>query len=157
MAKFKFDYAIFSDGSCRMTHGAYAAIVLKSNKILHTVKGIAYKTTNNRMELMGAIEGLKKIPEGKSVILYTDSQYVITCIYSVRKWHKSDWSSVNGKIANSDVLEQLLPLVSLVKITPKWVKGHSGNTYNEMCDQIAADLTDKMVRGKPIELQGETP
>ncbi len=97
-------------------------------------------TTNNRMELMGVIFGLQQIKIKSNVNVYTDSRYVIDGINLgwAKKWKSNNWyRTKNEKAANYDLWEKLLNLLSKHTVEFHWVKGHSGHTENERCDQLA--------------------
>lgn len=98
------------------------------------------RTTNNRMELLGAIEGLRALKERCSVKLHTDSQYVVNAIEKgwAAKWRANGWMrNKTDKAVNPDLWEQLLKLCQQHDVKFIWVKGHSGNKENERCDVLA--------------------
>ena len=100
------------------------------------------KTTNNRMELMAAIESLKLLKEECSVELYSDSKYLTDAINKkwIDSWKKNGWKKSDKKpVLNVDLWQELLSLTEKHSITFIWVKGHNGNVYNEICDSLAVD------------------
>ena len=139
-----FDYIIYTDGACSGNPGSggWAAIIFnkrsgqKSKKI-----GGEIKTTNNRMELMAIIHALESIPKESSLQIFTDSKYVINGIELwIKKWKMHDWRGSNKKkVKNKDLWMKLDMLSSQFQITWNWVKGHSGNKYNEEVDRLARD------------------
>lgn len=98
-------------------------------------------TTNNRMELMATIVALRELEyRDKPVTLYSDSSYVVNGINKgwARGWRQRGWIKSDRQPAiNPDLWSELLDLVAGLTVTFKWVKGHSGNPFNERCDQLA--------------------
>ena len=132
-----YDYIIYTDGGCRVNPGgagAYAAVVLdgNTNQVLHQLCGDEPSTTNNRMELMAAIIGLQVVPNNSSLLIYSDSQYLIKTMEGYYQRKK-----------NLDLWEILDELVEDKEITWNWVRGHDGNQYNEMCDEMCTKAQDK--------------
>lgn len=98
-------------------------------------------TTNNRMELMGVIVALRNLEhKNLPVTICTDSSYVVNGITKgwAKSWRKNNWIKSDKKPAvNPDLWSELLDLIEPLKITFVWVKGHSGHTFNERCDELA--------------------
>lgn len=133
---------IFCDGACSKNPGpgGWAAILISSNsEVISSVSGHEKHTTNNRMELIGAIEGISEAAKiSVEMTVFTDSTYVKDGITKwIFAWRKSNWK--NGKIKNIDLWMKLSNLTMKYKVKWEWVRGHSGNKYNEMADQIARD------------------
>lgn len=132
---------IYTDGGCKNNPGSggYGAVLIygKSRKELSG----GYKlTTNNRMELMAAIEGLKMLKEPCAVECYSDSRYVVDGINLgwAKKWKENNWwRTKSAKAINIDLWEQLLLQCEKHKVKFIWVKGHAGNKENERCDELA--------------------
>ncbi|CAK0753260.1 DNA polymerase III subunit epsilon [Gammaproteobacteria bacterium] len=143
---------IYSDGACRGNPGpgGWAAIVRISNqeKIL---SGAEINTTNNRMELMGAIQGLESLAEPYHVSLYTDSQYVKKGMETwIAAWKKKGWiTQEKSPVKNMDLWMRLDQVCSYHVIEWHWVRGHTGNAGNELADQSANQAIDKMLRSQP--------
>lgn len=120
--------------------GGYGAVIMYEGKIIELSGGFRL-TTNNRMELTGAIVALQNLPvKEKPVTLYTDSSYVVNGITKgwAKKWRANNWIKSDKKPAiNPDLWGVLLDLVEVLDITFMWVKGHAGNEYNERCDRLA--------------------
>ena len=98
------------------------------------------RTTNNRMELSGAIAGLSALKEPCSVTLYSDSKYMIDALQKgwAVGWRARGWKKSDGKPAlNPDLWARLLELTELHDVKTVWVKGHAGHAYNERCDALA--------------------
>ena len=132
---------IYTDGACKNNPGpgGYGAILVYNGREKE-ISGGEKKTTNNRMELLAAINGLKMLKEPCEVALYSDSKYLIDSVengwvYSSQKngWRKSDKSPAQ----NPDLWVELLGLLDYHKVSFMWVKGHNGHEYNERCDRLA--------------------
>ena len=135
---------IYTDGACSGNPGAggYCAILI-FNGIEKIVSGGEADTTNNRMELVAVIEGLKALKEPCEVDLYSDSQYVINAINEkwLDGWVQSGWRAESKKsVKNVDLWQALIPLLKKHKINFIKVKGHSDNEYNNRCDKIAVGI-----------------
>ena len=136
------DYIIYTDGACSGNPGSggWAAIIFNKTSGLKTEKiGGEIKTTNNRMELMAIIEALESIPKYSKLEIFTDSKYVINGIELwIKKWKTNDWLGSNKKkIKNKDLWIKLDFLSNQFQIKWSWVKGHSGDKYNEEVDKLA--------------------
>ena len=98
-------------------------------------------TTNNRMELMACIVGLSALKKQLSVIIVSDSKYVVDGITQgwAKRWQSNGWMKNKTEPAvNPDLWEQLLELCGMHKVSFQWVKGHDGNEGNERCDALAS-------------------
>ena len=131
---------IYTDGSCIKNpgNGGWAAIIFMNNKKI-AITGNKKNTTNNQMELMAAIEALKKIPTGQKVQVYTDSKYVKLGITEwIEKWSQNNWkTSSKQKVKNLELWTELNEISKKHKIEWFWVKGHAGNPINEEVDTLA--------------------
>ena len=131
---------IYTDGSCieNPGNGGWAAIIFMNNKKI-AITGNKKNTTNNQMELMAAIEALKKIPTGQKVQIYTDSKYVKLGITEwIEKWSQNNWkTSSKQKVKNLELWTELNEISKKHKIEWFWVKGHAGNPINEEVDTLA--------------------
>jgi ribonuclease HI len=97
-------------------------------------------TTNNRMELTAAIEGLAALKTPCVVELFSDSAYVVNGIEKgwARRWRANGWYRPNKQLAeNRDLWEKLLKLCERQRVRFQWIKGHAGHAENERCDQLA--------------------
>ena len=135
---------IYTDGACSGNPGAggYCAILIY-NGVEKIVSGREDNTTNNRMELLAVIEGLKTLKEKCNVNLYSDSQYVINAINQdwLKNWQKNNWrNSAKEAVKNVDLWQNLLKLLQTHKVEFIKVKGHADNEYNNRCDKIARDI-----------------
>lgn len=139
---------IFTDGACRGNPGPGGwAAYLRYGDADKLIKGAEPDTTNNRMELMAAIQGLAALKRNETVTLTTDSQYVRQGITGwVAKWKKNGWKTAARKpVKNQDLWEELDRLTALHQVEWHWVKGHSGHAENELVDQAANDAIDEML------------
>ena len=128
---------IYCDGSCLGNPGAggWAAILIY-NGHEKQVHGYEVNSTNNRMELTAAIKALETLTQKVSVEIFTDSQYVKNGITNwIFSWKKNNWK--NGKIKNIDLWKKLDTISEKHDIEWNWVKGHSGDRYNEIADELA--------------------
>lgn len=140
---------IHTDGGCHGNPGPGGwAAVLTSGKHEKVLNGGAPATTNNRMELQGAIEALRILKEPCEVEFHTDSQYLRQGIMSwVAGWKRNGWrTSAKQSVKNEDLWKALDALVTPHKINWRWVKGHAGHDGNERCDQLATSAIEAIKR-----------
>ena len=131
---------IYTDGACSGNPGPGGwGAVLRWRGNEREMCGGAPDTTNNRMELMAAIEGLAALKEVCSVTLTTDSQYVRQGITQwIQGWKRNGWRTAAKKpVKNADLWRRLDQLVERHEVEWKWVKGHSGHRENEIADELA--------------------
>ena len=137
---------IFTDGSSlgNPGPGGWCAI-LRYNNHQKILKGGKKETTNNEMEIMAVLEGLKALKEPCEVDLYTDSNYVVQAIKDwIYRWAKNDWKRSSKKeVAHRNMWEEIYRLLKIHKVKPIWVKAHSGHKENELCDRIAKEEASK--------------
>ena len=131
---------IYTDGACSGNpgKGGWGAVLIQ-NKEEKYLSGSNKFTTNNQMELIATIEALKSIVKPSNITLYTDSQYVKNGITSwIFNWKKNGWRTANKKlVANRNLWIELDKYVDFHTVDWFWVKGHSGNHYNEIADELA--------------------
>ncbi|MDB6075795.1 MAG: ribonuclease [Verrucomicrobiaceae bacterium] len=122
--------------------------MLTSGKHEKVLNGGSPATTNNRMELQGAIEALRILKEPCEVEFHTDSQYLRQGIMSwVAGWKRNGWrTSAKKPVKNEDLWRSLDALVTPHKINWRWVKGHAGHDGNERCDQLATTAIEAIKR-----------
>lgn len=134
---------IFTDGACSGNPGPGGwGVVLRFGSYEKELSGGERETTNNRMELTAAIEGLSALKEPCDVRLVTDSKYVADGITKgwAESWQKNGWRKADKKPAlNPDLWEKLLKLIKKHNVTIEWVKGHAGHPENERCDKLAVE------------------
>ena len=131
---------IFTDGSCEGNPGPGGwAAILSSGLHRKEISGGEVATTNNRMELLAAIEALAALKETCRVELFTDSQYLRDGIDRwVVGWKRNGWLTRDKKpVKNEDLWRRLDSLVNRHQIVWSWVKGHAGHEHNERCDELA--------------------
>ena len=138
---------IYTDGACSGNPGSggYCAILI-FNGIEKIISGGESETTNNRMELLAVIEGLKALKEPCNVTLYSDSQYVVNAINQkwIDGWQVNGWrNSAKDAVKNVELWKSLLKLLAIHKVEFIKVKGHSDNEYNNRCDKIAREIYKK--------------
>lgn len=132
---------IFTDGACSGNPGPGGyGIILRYGEKRKTLSAGFARTTNNRMELLAAIEGLAALKIRCRVRLYSDSQYLVNGIEKgwARKWRANGWMRTKTERAlNADLWERLLALIEKHEVKIFWVKGHAGHPENEECDKMA--------------------
>lgn len=143
------EYTVYTDGACSGNPGpgGWAAIVVsRDNDAVKEVSGFEQDTTNNRMELMAAIEGIKSLPDSIVLKLITDSKYVKLGITEwIIGWKKSNWkTSSNKPVKNKELWQELDALNEGRAITWEWVKGHSGDFFNDKVDELARNAIEYM-------------
>ncbi|WP_298637010.1 ribonuclease HI [uncultured Umboniibacter sp.] len=139
---------MFSDGACRGNPGPGGwGAVLRFGQHEKKLHGGARETTNNRMELTAAIEGLNALNEQCAVQLYTDSQYVRKGVLEwLEGWKKRGWkTAAKQPVKNKDLWQLLDEAIQRHDIEWHWVKGHSGNEGNELADELANLGTDEVM------------
>jgi ribonuclease HI len=131
---------IFTDGACRGNPGLGGwGVILRYQSHEKTLYGVEPRTTNNRMELMAAIQALSALKKPCQVNLSTDSQYVQKGITEwLENWKRKNWkTAAKTPVKNSDLWKLLDEQRKKHDIQWHWVKGHSGHFYNEKADQLA--------------------
>jgi len=146
-------YEVYTDGACTNNQasggqpGGWGAVFLDGRKF----SGGDMATTNNRMEMTAAIEALKNTPTGSNVKIYSDSAYVINAFKQnwLSNWVKRGWKTSQGKpVENQDLWKELQKFEQERNVTWVKVKGHSGDKWNEVADQLAVNAIPK---------KGQTP
>jgi ribonuclease HI len=139
---------LFTDGACRGNPGPGGwGVLMRYNGTEKKLHGGEKHTTNNRMELMAAIQGLVSLKEPCVVELTTDSQYVKNGITQwVTNWKARGWKTADKKpVKNQDLWERLDQEVSRHQVTWHWVRGHSDHPENEVADELANRGVDEMI------------
>ena len=142
------DVDIYTDGACRGNPGPGgwgALLIFKSQE--KELSGAEIQTTNNRMELMGAIMALAALTRGCHVRLHTDSKYVCTGVTDwLPNWKARGWKTADKKpVKNQDLWERLDAEAQRHEVKWIWVKGHAGNVGNERVDRIANAAIDDLL------------
>lgn len=133
---------LYTDGSClgNPGPGGYGAVLIYKQHRKELSGGFRL-TTNNRMELLAAIEGLNALSSPCEVSLTTDSQYVRQGITQwISGWKRNNWrTSAKKPVKNADLWQRLDDACQRHKVEWHWVKGHSGHPENERCDDLARE------------------
>jgi ribonuclease HI len=141
---------IATDGACKGNPGpgGWGAIV-RSGTREKTLSGAEPLTTNNRMELMAAIQALETLNRPCRVTLSTDSRYVMDGLTKwIKGWQRNGWKTADRKpVKNADLWQRLLDAAAAHTIDWRWVKGHSGHADNERADRLASDAASTAGRG----------
>ena len=136
---------LYTDGACSGNPGpgGWACVLVYKDTEKELSGGMA-ETTNNRMELMAVIEGLKALKESCAIDLYTDSKYVMEGATKwLQGWQEKGWKKADKKpVLNMELWQNLSDLLAQHEITWHWVKGHAGNPYNERVDALAVERRD---------------
>ena len=132
---------IYTDGACigNPGPGGYGTVLLY-NGSRKELSGGFRKTTNNRMEIMAVLAGLRSLMEPCRVTLYSDSRYVVDAMSKgwAESWRAKGWRKGDKTPAlNPDLWAEMLELSERHEIEYRWVKGHSGDPENERCDELA--------------------
>lgn len=146
------DVTVYTDGACSGNPGpgGWAALIIDEQSE-RALTGAAALTTNQRMELMGAIEGLAAIAGRRRVHLYTDSAYVMNCFRDrwYERWEKNGWIGATKKpVTNRDLWERLLAETRRHEVQWHKVKGHSGDVMNDRVDALARGAIASLTSGR---------
>ena len=134
---------MYTDGACidNPGPGGYGVVLLYKGHRKELSGGFR-QTTNNRMELMACIVGLQALKRKSSVVIHSDSKYVVNGMTRgwAKKWQANNWQrSEKVKAQNADLWSQLLDLCQKHEVEFVWVKGHVGNPENEHCDRLSTE------------------
>lgn len=135
------EVTIYTDGAClgNPGPGGYGVVLLGRGRRKELSGGFR-RTTNNRMEIMACIAGLRVLKQRCRVTLYSDSQYVVNAMtkgWAVR-WRANGWKRNKSEAAlNPDLWAHLLDLCAQHDVRFLWVRGHAGNRENERCDELS--------------------
>ena len=139
---------LYTDGGCRGNPGLGGwGAVLIYGKVIKELKGVEVETTNNRMELLGTIEGLRALKRPVVVELFTDSKYVQQGITLwIGNWKKNGWKTASKQpVKNQDLWQALDAAIVGHDVRWHWVKGHAGHKYNERADSLANKAMDEYI------------
>lgn len=132
---------IYTDGAClgNPGPGGYGVVLLYNGNRRELSHGYR-KTTNNRMEIMAVLAGLRSLKEPCRVTLYSDSRYVVDAMSKgwAKRWRERNWKrNAKESARNPDLWAELLDLSDRHRVDYRWVKGHAGDPLNERCDELA--------------------
>ncbi|MGR9114369.1 MAG: ribonuclease HI [Gammaproteobacteria bacterium] len=138
---------VYTDGACRGNPGPGGwGVFLRYRGRTKELSGGERETTNNRMELMAAIQALETLNRSCKVEMHTDSKYVMLGITEwLPNWKKRGWKTASRKpVKNEDLWRRLDAAISRHQIEWKWVKGHSGDQGNDRADRLANQGIDAL-------------
>lgn len=147
---------LYTDGACSGNPGlgGYAGILMYGD-YKREYSGAEQDTTNNRMEVLAVIEGLKRLKYPCKVDVYSDSAYTVNAFLNgwIYAWKKNNWKKADNKaVLNVDLWEELLSLTNLHQVTFHKVAGHADNEMNNRCDELArAAITELRKTLPPLE------
>lgn len=139
---------IFTDGACQGNPGPGGwAAILRYGDSEREISGAEAQTTNNRMEMMAAIQALETLKRPIEVRLHTDSQYLKNGITVwIKDWKRRGWKTADKKpVKNVDLWQRLEAAISGHRVSWHWVRGHSGHPENTRVDQLARDAITAML------------
>jgi ribonuclease HI len=144
---------IYIDGACRGNPGPGGyGIILKSENRTKELSGGFRLTTNNRMEIMPAIIALETLKSPCTVVVYSDSQYLVNAVSLgwARRWQVNGWMrNKTDKAVNPDLWQHLLKLCDYHRVEFRWIKGHNSHRENERCDVLSVAAASKP--GLPVD------
>ncbi len=141
---------IFTDGACSGNPGPGGwGVILRWNDNERELYGGAPDTTNNRMELMAAIQALETLKRPVRATLHTDSTYVKDGITRwIHNWKKKGWKTANRKpVKNVDLWQRLEAAIAPHDVEWRWIRGHTGHPENERADELARQGVEEFRRG----------
>ena len=155
-------YAAFTDGSSLVNPGGPGGtgyVVLDRGAPAIRFGGTRWVedgpsgVTNNRMELRSVLDALHGIPEGETVLVTSDSRYVIDALTRwIAGWRRKGWrTSTGGPVMNRDLIEEIAAREESLRVRYAWVRGHVGHPVNEVCDALASAAA----RGRPGPVPGD--
>jgi ribonuclease HI len=141
---------IATDGACKGNPGPGGwGVLIRMGSRERELSGGEKLTTNNRMELMAAIEGLNALKRPCRVTLSTDSRYVMDGLTKwIHGWRKNGWKTADKKpVKNADLWQSLIDAAAPHRVEWTWVKGHAGHPDNERADKLASDAAFAAAKG----------
>jgi len=139
--------SLWTDGGCRPNPGVggWAVVMRAANGREKTLSGAEVHTTNNRMEMMAAIQGLEALSRPFAVTLHTDSEYLfLTMKDRLARWRRNGWRTAKGKpVENVDLWERLAAAAERHHVDWRWTRGHAGDPMNERVDELATAARER--------------
>jgi ribonuclease HI len=138
---------IFTDGACSGNPGPGGwGAVMRYGTIEKEISGAEPLTTNNRMEMMAAIQALERLNRPVDVAIHTDSQYLRNGITTwIHDWKKRGWKTADKKpVKNMDLWQRLETALNRHQVEWHWVRGHAGHPDNERADRLAREAIDTL-------------
>lgn len=156
VASTKANVLVYTDGGCRGNPGGVggwgALLIHVASDKARALRGGVPDTTNNRMEMTGAIEALNAIAPGPTIEIRSDSKYLVDmCTKWMAGWKRRGWKRGSDQpeaIKNLDLVKQLNELISKQKVTWTWVRGHAGEPGNEFADALTNAAMDDVAKGR---------
>lgn len=150
---------LYTDGACSGNPGlgGYGGILIYG-EVKREYSGSEIETTNNRMEVLAVIEGLKRLKYPCIVEIYSDSAYMVNAFINgwIYAWKKSGWKKADGKaVQNVDLWEELYALTKLHEVTFHKVAGHADNELNNRCDELARNAITQLRKTLPVDASAE--
>jgi ribonuclease HI len=145
-------WVAYTDGACAPSNpgpAAWGAVILRPDgRDVEHARGFIGHGTNQIAEITAAIEGLGRVPEGATVELVSDSQYVLKGLSEWRKgWERKNWrNSKNEPVANLELWKRLFAVADARRVSVRWVRGHNGDTHNETADRLANEALREAAR-----------
>ena len=151
--------ALYTDGACSGNPGigGYAGILIYGD-VKKEYSGADAQTTNNRMEVIAVIEGLKRLKYPCNVDVYSDSAYTVNAFLNgwIYAWRKNGWKKADGKaVLNTDLWEELYTLTQTHSVTFHKIAGHADNELNNRCDELARGAIVELRATLPLSIQEE--
>ncbi|MGM0370343.1 MAG: ribonuclease HI [Bacillota bacterium] len=138
---------IYTDGACfnNPGPGGWAAVLIY-NQEQREINGAVHNTTNQQMELLAAIKGLEELKDRVDVVIYSDSAYLVNAFQQgwLDGWKSRSWTKSSGSLSNKFLWIWLDDLRQRYNIEFVKVKGHSGDKWNERCDDLAKEAATKI-------------
>ncbi len=151
---------LYTDGACSGNPGlgGYGGILMYKD-VRREFSGAEENTTNNRMEVLAVIEGLKRLKYPCEVDVYSDSAYTVNAFNEgwIYAWQNKGWKKADGKaVQNVDLWEELLALLKVHKVTFYKVAGHADNEDNNRCDELARTAIVQLRKTLPVLVEETT-
>ena len=154
---------LYTDGACSGNpgFGGYAGVLMYGEH-KREYNGSEKQTTNNRMEVIAVIEGLKRLKYPCKVEVYSDSAYTVNAFNNgwIYAWRNKGWKKADGKaVSNVELWEELYALTKIHEVVFYKVKGHADNEWNNRCDELAreaiTDLRNSLTPEELLELESQ--